>query len=283
MESDRRIITFNALLGVQFGYNLSSWLPHAKETKNGLQPRYGKELIEGRSENKPYLKGILVFEDGRDLIGKLRELNILTADQKEDPEFFSLKGQYNGIRILTPEEVFVKAVTNALEDNDESAYVVNKEEGVYALVDEFNNNLSLDESFREFVPYNFLSRDGSVDVMKMGKKTRNAIRLARHYTNGKSLQIKATVYGNAGMGAVAEFGSDGLIRTVHVEYNPNKNLPYITLPPGEVYDKFRDKLVAIYRRYRRDPNENELVCSSEKPFDVGKVFPFTLERMIINA
>src|SRR3989344_4673247 len=113
MESDRKIITFNALLGIQFGYNLINWLPNAKETRKGLQPKYG-----------------------RDLVGKLRELNILTMDQKEDPAFFPLERHYRKGRILTPEEVFVDAVTNAIDNEDESAYVVNKEEGVYALIDE---------------------------------------------------------------------------------------------------------------------------------------------------
>ena len=284
MESDRKIITFNALLGIQFGYNLINWLPNAKETRKGLQPKYGKELIEGRSENKPYIKGILVFEDGRDLVGKLRELNILTMDQKEDPAFFPLERHYRKGRILTPEEVFVDAVTNAIDNEDESAYVVNKEEGVYALIDEFNNNIPLDESFREFVPSNFLSSDGSVDVMKMGKKTRNAIRLARNHRNARAYQIKATAYANAGLGHVAEFGSDGLVRTVHVEYEPKRDYSirhFIPSLPG--HENYDGKLVAFERRYRRDHNEKRIICVSEIPIDISKILPSTLERRVVNA
>src|SRR3989344_75264 len=220
MESDRKIITFNALLGIQFGYNLINWLPNAKETRKGLQPKYG-----------------------RDLVGKLRELNILTMDQKEDPAFFPLERHYRKGRILTPEEVFVDAVTNAIDNED-----------------------------------------GSVDVMKMGKKTRNAIRLARNHRNSRAYQIKATAYANAGLGHVAEFGSDGLVRTVHVEYEPKRDYSirhFIPSLPG--HENYDGKLVAFERRYRRDHNEKRIICVSEIPIDISKILPSTLERRVVNA
>jgi len=286
-----RSVVFKALCLYQFEHNLPEWLKYAKIVRGRLDSRFGKFIEEGGNENQ-HLDGFLVLEDGDVLAKRLKEDKIVL--DKVIPPMVEIYDEHDLLR-------YIGKSRNGDNNNGqakkarESAYVFDGKNLKVTRIREFNPNIkSLEDiSFSHYLPKGFLSTKKEIDPDDpdegIGLKTRNAIRLAVGYSQAgypvKSYQIKSTPYSNAGMGVIAEYGGDGLVRTVHVEYKPNENLPFIPLPPGKVYDKFRDTLVAFRRIYGRDTKngENQLVSISEGPINVSEILPSTLEKTLMHA
>ena len=248
-DQQEKLDLFWALGEYHYRYNLDNWLKNSKTNGTKVEARYGLDLEEGASEN-PYTKGFLVFENGDTLINRLKEDSIII--DRVIPPWQDLQGK----------DDFLDYVIGEQKRSRESAYVVDGKHGRITRVREFNNNIqSLSEvMYSEYLPDDFLSTTEHRDVDDpdegIGLKTRNAIRLALAFPGTvKTYQVKATPYGNAGMGVVAEYGADGLVRTLHFEYRPEEDLPFV--------DE-KNKIVMFYREYGRN-EAGEKVCTYEKP------------------
>ncbi|MFH1682912.1 MAG: hypothetical protein ABIA37_03885 [Candidatus Woesearchaeota archaeon] len=229
--------------------NLENWLKYAQPNGTKIEPKYGLTLDEGASEN-PYTKGFLVFENGDTLISRLKEENIII--DRVIPSWQDLQGK----------DDFLDYVIGEQKKSRESAYVVDGKHGRITRVREFNNNIQSlsDILYSEYLPKDFLSTTEERDVDDadegIGLKTRNAIRLALAFPGTvRTYQVKATPYGNAGMGVVAEYGADGLVRTLHFEYRPGEDLPFV--------DE-KNQVAMFYREYGRD-EAGKKICTYEAP------------------
>lgn len=257
-----KVDIFKALLKYQLYHNLPAWLSYATVDNGRIEPKRetGISLEEGGEEN-PYTKGFLVFENGENLIDRLKADRIV-VDTVIPPW-----------RDINGEEDFLNHISGIINETNgrkkrvrESAYVIDNKNGKITYVREFNNNIESlkDIVFAEYLPKNFLSQQIEIDVDDpiegIGSKTRNGIRLALAYKNVSSYQVKRTPFANAGMGIVAEYGPDGLIRTAHMEHRPEEDLPYVN-------KEFQ--VVVIYRKFGRDEHGSN-VCVHKEVVDMNK-------------
>ncbi|HLD07115.1 MAG TPA: hypothetical protein VJC16_06330 [Candidatus Nanoarchaeia archaeon] len=288
------IDVFHVLAQYHAQQNLPAWLQYAKADGGRIVPRpeTGHVFEEGLDENT-YTHGFLVAENGDTLVNRLFEDKFIVDGAP--PEWEQLSDDAHLLAYL-PQKM---PQNGERRQNRESSYALNSNINKIARVREFANSAHLQPtrslsylfhaalgilhidrssrsritSFADYLPQDFLTQGRYTDVDNLetgiGTKTRNAIRISVHYSKElapqvvRTYQIKATPFSNAGMGVVAQFGPDGLERTMHFEHRPGEHLPY-------VHDLFQ--VAAIERQFGRD-TAGRKVCTASAVVDPAYLRP----------
>jgi hypothetical protein len=237
---------FEALILLHYR-NLQASLPFLE--KGQIQSNKNRPLIPGKSEN-PHYDGLYLVYDGERILKKASK-RIMRDD-----------GVRQSAKVSCLEDFFscLCGSSEDLEEEDadqDKVFLYNtKGKVVYLVKGEFSNSLPkgkehsrrINDLLQYGLPANFLSEDLSRKVTDCGTKTANALLTAYALNHKKDLGvrtiiIKRTAYGQLGMGKLAEFGSDGLIREFYFEYNPHHQ--------GTFIDE-KSSIVGVYKHYSRD-------------------------------
>ena len=223
---------------------LSKWLRNAKISDSGLElicknPDY-EDLIN--HENKA-IKGALIYINGEDVKTKLEKGDVVCDTQL--PE-------YQNIGNL---DDFLNRMIGI-----DGAIIINGKQNKYTTARALNpdpNEEKVDLEY--FISYDFDKHEKQSFDTKPGTRTTAGIIPPLNHEDVTTILMRETCYSNAGMGIIAQFGADGLEKTVHFEYRPNLIKANVKIEDEE----FKKSIVMVYREYYRN-SDNEIVCNESK-------------------